>query len=80
MSLANQSDLLREAQAGGYAVGAFNVFNLETAQAVVAAAEAEHSPVILLMYDSHLDHFGVEESAALGRMLAEKAQVPVAVH
>ena len=80
MSLANLSDLLREAQAGGYAVGAFNVFNLETAQAVVAAAEAEHSPVILLMYDSHLDHFGVDEAAALGRMLADKAQVPVAVH
>ncbi len=80
MSLANLSNVLREAEAGGYAVGAFNVFNLETAQAVVAAAEAERSPVILLMYDSHLDHFGVEESAAVGRVLANRAQVPVAVH
>lgn len=38
---------LKNAKHGGYAVGAFNVYNLEGIQAVVAAAEAERSPAIL---------------------------------
>lgn len=32
---------------GGYAVGAFNVYNLEGVEAVVAAAEEQRSPAIL---------------------------------
>ncbi|MQL88683.1 hypothetical protein Taro_021244 [Colocasia esculenta] len=40
-------DLLNNAEKGGYAVGAFNVYNLEGVEAVVAAAEAERSPAIL---------------------------------
>ena len=34
-----------DAQAHGYAVGAFNVEDMEMIQAVIAAAEAEHAPV-----------------------------------
>ena len=35
------------AAAGGYAIGAFNVYNLEGARAVVAAAVQESSPAII---------------------------------
>lgn len=35
-----------DAQAHGYAVGAFNVEDMEMIQAVIAAAEAEHAPVL----------------------------------
>lgn len=38
---------LSKAQSEGYAVAAFNVYNLEGAKAVVAAAEISRSPVIL---------------------------------
>jgi fructose/tagatose bisphosphate aldolase len=38
---------VKNAEKGGYAVGAFNVYNLEGIKAVVAAAEAEKSPAIL---------------------------------
>lgn len=38
---------MQNAEKGGYAVGAFNVYNLEGAEAVVAAAEEEQSPAIL---------------------------------
>ena len=38
---------MKNAEKGGYAVGAFNVYNLEGIEAVVAAAEAENSPAIL---------------------------------
>ncbi|KAL3697402.1 hypothetical protein R1sor_011478 [Riccia sorocarpa] len=40
-------DMLQAAKAGGYAVGAFNVYNIEGIRAVVDAAEAERSPAIL---------------------------------
>ena len=39
----------------GYAIGAFNVFNLESVKAVIAAAEAERSPAILQVW-SGLDN------------------------
>ena len=38
---------VKNAEKGGYAVGAFNVYNLEGAASVVAAAEEERSPAIL---------------------------------
>lgn len=80
MALVTLGELLTDAERRGYGVGAFNAFNLETAQAVVRAAEAEQSPVILLVYDLHQEHFGVEESALVCRSLAQKAKIPVAVH
>lgn len=39
--------LIKNAEKGGYAVGAFNVYNLEGVEAVISAAEAENSPAIL---------------------------------
>lgn len=42
---------VKSAEKGGYAVGAFNVYNLEGIEAVVAAAEAEKSPAILQVRD-----------------------------
>jgi len=39
--------VVKNAEKGGYAVGAFNVYNLEGIEAVVAAAETEKSPAIL---------------------------------
>lgn len=38
---------IKNAEKGGYAVGAFNVYNMEGAEAVVDAAEKENSPAIL---------------------------------
>lgn len=38
---------IKSAERGGYAVGAFNIYNLEGVQAVVAAAEEQQSPAIL---------------------------------
>lgn len=39
--------LIQNAENGGYAIGAFNVYNLEGIEAVVEAAEEENSPAIL---------------------------------
>lgn len=47
MSLVTTKQLLLDAQKEGYAVGAFNVENMEMVQAVVTAAEELQAPVIM---------------------------------
>ena len=50
MPLVSMNEILPEARRQGIAIGAFNAANYETAVAVVKAAEAEQSPVILQLY------------------------------
>ena len=47
MPLVCSKELLLDAQKNRYAIGAFNVENMEMIQAVIAAAEAENAPVIM---------------------------------
>ena len=47
MALVTSKELLLDAQKNGYAVGAFNVENMEMVMAVLAAAEKTKSPVIM---------------------------------
>jgi tagatose 1,6-diphosphate aldolase GatY/KbaY len=71
--------ILQAAQAGGYATGAFNVYNLEGVLAVVGAAEAAGSPAILQLHPGALREGGTALVAAC-RAAARQAAVPVAVH
>jgi fructose-bisphosphate aldolase class II len=50
--------MLRAALRGGYAVGAFNIYNMETLRAVIDAARELHSPVILAVSESALEYMG----------------------
>src|SRR5690348_15675542 len=77
--LADVKELLAGAQAGGYALGAFNVYNLEGAQAVVRGAEAERGPALLQVHPAALAHGG-EPLLALCLSAARAAGVPIAVH
>lgn len=71
--------LLRAAREGGYALGAFNVYNLEGARAVVAAAEAARSPALLQLLPGAIRHGG-PSLVALCLAAAREAAVPMAVH
>ena len=77
--LVSTAALLHAARARGYAVGAFNVYNLEGARAVVAAAEAEHSPAILQLHPGAF-HYGGPPLVALCLAAAREAAVPISVH
>jgi tagatose 1,6-diphosphate aldolase GatY/KbaY len=77
--LAAMTVLLQDAAAGGYALGAFNVYNLEGVRAVVKAAEAKRSPVMLQIHPGALQHGGTP-LVALCLEAARTATVPVAVH
>jgi ketose-bisphosphate aldolase len=78
--LAEPSSLLAAARAGGYAIGAFNTYNLEITQAIIRAAEAQSAPVIVQTGASALDYAGLAHLAALALGMAAEASVPVVVH
>ncbi len=78
--LVTGKELLEHADKNGYAVGAFNVNNMEIVQAIIEAAEETQSPVILQASQGGLKYAGVEYVAALGKIAAHNASVPVAIH
>lgn len=80
MALVTSKEILTKADQGGYAVGAFNAVNMETAQAIIWAAEDEYSPLILQITQTTMNYTDPEELAALVFVLVDKAKVPVAVH
>lgn len=80
MPLVGVSELLRKAEAGGYAVGAFNCNNMEIVQAITAAAEAENAPVIMQASQGAIKYAGLDYITLMARMAAEQASVPVALH
>lgn len=80
MPLVTTKQLLTDAQKGGYAVGAFNVENMEMVQAVVAAAEEMNSPVIMQTTPSTVKYAGLDYFFANAKVAAQRASVPVAIH
>lgn len=80
MPLATTTEMLKKAQEGGYAVGAFNVENMEMAQAIIGAAEELNAPVILQTTPSTVKYAGLSLYYANVAALAAKASVPVAIH
>lgn len=80
MPLVTSKKMLLDAQAGGYAVGAFNVENMEMAKAVIAAAEELKAPVMLQTTPSTIKYGSIETLAAMISAEAKKASVPVALH
>jgi len=73
-------EMLKKAQEGKYAIGAFNCENMEMAMAIVAAAEAMRAPVMLQTTPSTVSYAGLDMYYANVRALAERASVPVALH
>lgn len=78
--LVTTKKMLLEAQKNHYAVGAFNVENMEMVQAVIAAAEEMHSPIIIQTTPSTLKYASPELYLANVKALANKAEVPIAIH
>ena len=71
--------ILKEAQNRKYAVGAFNVYNLEEIKAVVKAAEILQAPVILQIHPAAYS-FGGNPLLKACIVAADVAEIPVAVH
>ncbi len=80
MGLVTTTEMLKKAQEGKYAVGAFNVENMEMVIAVIEAANELQAPVILQTTPSTVKYAGLDYYLANVKVAAEKASVPVAIH
>ena len=80
MALVTTKQLLLDAQQGGYAVGAFNVENMEMVQAVVAAAEELRSPVIMQTTPSTVKYANLNYFYENVKVAAQESSVPVVIH
>ena len=80
MPLVNTRELLLDAQAHGYAVGAFNVENMEMMQAAIRAAEQEGAPIILQTTPTTVKYGGTALFASMARALAQASPADVSIH
>jgi fructose-bisphosphate aldolase class II len=80
MPLVPMSEFLPQAKREKFAVGQFNMNNLEFAQAIVQAAQEERSPFIYGVSEGALKYMGIEFTVAMARAAAEKSGLPIALH
>ncbi|MDD2973116.1 MAG: class II fructose-bisphosphate aldolase [Lachnospiraceae bacterium] len=78
--LVSMKEVMEQAVKEGYAVGAFNVCNLESAMAIIGAAEETGKGVILNYAQVHSPLVTMEIIAPIMLDFARKATVPVCVH
>jgi len=72
--------MLQDAQSAGIAVGAFNVENMEMAQAVIEAAAEKNCPVILQTTSGTAKYAPLSVYVAMVSTMAQKVDIPVALH
>ena len=81
MALVTSTEMFKKAYAGGYAIGAFNVNNMEIVQAITEACREEKSPVILQVskgaraYANHTYLVKLVEAAVI-----ECPEIPIVLH
>ncbi len=80
MPLVNMNKMLADAAKGGYAVGNFDVFNLEMLKGVMAAVEEMRAPVIIAWGEGFTDYVELEAFAPMVRRFLERASVPAVLH
>ena len=81
MSLVNTKEMLKKAYKENYAVGAFNVNNMEIIQAIVDAAAEEKSPVILQASSSAIKYARINYLMKMVEAAVEEhPNIPIAIH
>jgi fructose-bisphosphate aldolase class II len=80
MKLFTNKELLHMAKKGGYAVGAFNINNLEILQAIVSAGEVEKSPAIIAVSEGAIQYAGMSYIVSMVRIAAQMATIPLSLH
>ncbi len=80
MALIKTKTLLLDAKKKGYAIGAFNVANMEMTMGTIRAAEELKSPIILQIAEARLNHSPLELIGPMMIDAAREANIPIAVH
>ena len=80
MPLVTSKEILKDALANHYAIGAFNANNMEQIQGIVEAAQEERAPVILQVSQGAIRYVGLEFAANMVMIAASLVDVPVVLH
>ena len=80
MPLVTSKEVLQQALAERFAVGAFNINNMEIVQAIVEAAQEERAPVIVQVSQGAIRYAGLDFAAGLVKIAADQVGVPVVLH
>lgn len=80
MPLVSSKDMFAKAYGGGYAVGAFNVNNMEILQAIVEAGEEEKAPLILQVSAGARKYARHEYLVKLVEAAVQTSHVPIVLH
>ena len=80
MALVTTKEMFKKAYAGGYAIGAFNINNMEIIQAITEAAEETKSPVILQVSAGARKYAKHEYLVALAQAAIKDSGVDLALH
>lgn len=80
--LVHIKEIISKAQKGGYAIPAFNTFNLETTLAIVKGASNKKSPVIIQISETTIEYAGLKPITHIMETIAknEAIKIPVALH
>lgn len=78
--LVNTKKMLEDARKNNYAIGAYNIFNLESIKAIVAAVRETNVPVILQASESAVNYAGAENIVAMIKNEAKDITTPIAIH
>lgn len=74
------TDVLNQAHAGGYAIGAFEFWSLDSVQAIVEAAESVGTPVILQAGPLEFEFAGLQALSDIARSVASTSRCDVVLH
>lgn len=80
MPLVSPKEMFAKAYAGGYAIGAFNVNNMEIIQGIISAAETEKSPLILQVSAGARRYAGQTYILKLVEAALEESDLPICLH
>ncbi|MCG9479128.1 MAG: class II fructose-bisphosphate aldolase family protein [Actinomycetia bacterium] len=80
MALINLNDLLTHAKQNKYAVGAFNITNLDLIDTLIDSALEESSPIIMQVAEVHFKYLNFEEIGPAITHAADKVRIPICVH
>ncbi|OGF18777.1 hypothetical protein A3I35_00325 [Candidatus Falkowbacteria bacterium RIFCSPLOWO2_02_FULL_45_15] len=80
--LVHIEDIISKAQAGDYAIGAFNTQNLEITLGIIRGAVAQHSPIIIQISETTIKYASLKAITHVVTTLAknESTNVPIALH
>ncbi|RYD02691.1 hypothetical protein N752_23210 [Desulforamulus aquiferis] len=80
MALANLSRLLKDAMVHGYAIGSYNMVDINSLEAIINGAVRLNSPIIVSVSENHFPYVDIEKMSSVIGYLANNASIPVGLH